>query len=655
MQGLATLTLGTLFSVAASAAALAEKQPPLAPVAVCPARGGAQLLVIGSEGRCAQLLDRATLRRLLTVALPAPASGAAVAGNTAYVTTDEPAGRLLTVDLDTGAIRRELRVGHTPVSPLLSADGRTLYAACRFDDAVAFVDLKSGSVPKVPALRQPVALALSPDGRRLFVANHLPVVEPALDDENPDIAAEISVLDARTAAPLASVRLPNGSQGLRGIAVSPDGRWAVATHILSHYTVPPLRVDEGAMNMNALSLVDAQTLEWVETVMLDDPTLGAANPWAVAFAQDGRRLVVTHAGTHELSVIDFPKLVARVAARPSGSTGLYSAADLHTLAGLRQRVPLGVNGPRALAVVGDTAYVPGYFSDTLAAVDLRSGTGILPVIHGQDTHASHGSASASFRLGAASPPTATVVPLGDGPAARSAAWRGEAAFNDATGCRQRWQSCATCHPDGRDDALYWDLLNDGDSNTKNTKSLLMATLTPPAMWRGIRADAMTAIQAGFHHIEFTEPRAGEAADVATYLQEMRTVPSPFLNAFALEPPRTNSASCAKCHRPGVPRGTLTEAARRGKALFEGRAGCAACHPHPTFTTGKQVDPGLGAGVPYDIPSLVEVWRTAPYMHGGDAVTLPDAVINHNFLQKRGRTKDLSDQEIEDLLAYVRSL
>ena len=60
----------------------------------------------------------------------------------------------------------------------------------------------------------------------------------------------------------------------------------------------------------------------------------------------------------------------------------------------------------------------------------------------------------------------------------SLARRGEQYFNDATLCYQQWQSCATCHPDGRADALYWDLLNDGVGNTKNTKSLLMAALTP---------------------------------------------------------------------------------------------------------------------------------------------------------------------------------
>ena len=38
-------------------------------------------------------------------------------------------------------------------------------------------------------------------------------------------------------------------------------------------------------------------------VLLDDPDAGAANPWGVSFSGDGGKLFVTHAGTHELSVI----------------------------------------------------------------------------------------------------------------------------------------------------------------------------------------------------------------------------------------------------------------------------------------------------------------------------------------------------------------
>jgi cytochrome c peroxidase len=385
-----------------------------------------------------------------------------------------------------------------------------------------------------------------------------------------------------------------------------------------------MSIERGAMNMNAVSLVDAKTMQWVETVVLDDPDQGAANPWAVAFTREGDRLLVTHAGTHELSVIDFQTLLRRVADK-GGATGRFDQRDLHTMAGIRQRVRLPVIGPRALVQTDGVAAVVGYFSNDLALVDLRT-----------------------------SQPTVRHVVLEEVMEA-SLSRRGEQYFNDASLCFQQWQSCATCHPDGRSDALYWDLLNDGLGNTKNTKSLLMAALTPPVMWRGVRADAGMAVRAGIHHIQFAEPRPDQARAIEAYLASMTAVPSPHLDAEVLERPRTEDASCAKCHYPGVPRGRLTASARRGKVIFEGKGGCATCHPHPTFAAQRKADPGLGSGVSYDIPSLVEVWRTAPYLHGGDALSLHETITDFNFMQRRGKTEDLSDQELEDLLEYLKSL
>lgn len=87
----------------------------------------------------------------------------------------------------------------------------------------------------------------------------------------------------------------------------------------------------------------------------------------------------------------------------------------------------------------------------------------------------------------------------------------------------------------------------------------------------------------------------------------------------------------------------------------GKAGCKECHPPPLYTNLKTIDPGLGAGVAYDVPSLIEAWRTAPYLHSGDALTLRETITDFNQQQKRGRTKDLTSQELEDLLAFLQSL
>src|ERR1035438_9642752 len=98
-----------------------------------------------------------------------------------------------------------------------------------------------------------------------------------------------------------------------------------------------------------------------------------------------RLLCVTHAGTHELSVIDLPALLSKLAALPATSppasvkdSHLSSRSrgdvpnDLSFLYGLRQRVQLTGLGPRGLVVTGNRAVVAGYFSESLDIVDLSA-------------------------------------------------------------------------------------------------------------------------------------------------------------------------------------------------------------------------------------------------------------------------------------------
>ena len=121
----------------------------------------------------------------------------------------------------------------------------------------------------------------------------------------------------------------------------------------------------------------------------------------------------------------------------------------------------------------------------------------------------------------------------------------------------------------RVDGLNWDLLNDGIGNPKNTKSLLLAFKTPPAMSIGVRESAEAAVRAGMRHILFTvqPPEVAEALDA--YIKSLKPVPSPYLV-----------------------KGKLSAAARRGEKMFPSEeVGCAKCHPGPLFTDFKAYDVG----------------------------------------------------------------
>jgi cytochrome c peroxidase len=221
-------------------------------------------------------------------------------------------------------------------------------------------------------------------------------------------------------------------------------------------------------------------------------------------------------------------------------------------------------------------------------------------------------------------------------------------FNDAQLCFQGWQSCASCHDvDGRTDALNWDLLNDGVANPKNTRTLLYAHRSGPAMALGVRTNAEAAVRAGLHHILFSEQPDEVARAIDAYLRSLRPVPSAHLV-----------------------KGGLSAAAQRGERLFKSpRTNCVDCHPPPLFTDSKAHNVGTGtqyrsmygvsgadrASDSFYSPVLVELWRTAPYLHDGSAVSLREVLTSRNQGDRHGRTAQLTAQELDDLVEYLLTL
>jgi cytochrome c peroxidase len=122
--------------------------------------------------------------------------------------------------------------------------------------------------------------------------------------------------------------------------------------------------------------------------------------------------------------------------------------------------------------------------------------------------------------------------------------------------------------------------------------------------------------------------------------------------------------------PHIPApGKLSPAALRGKAVFfDKTVGCATCHSGPYYSdsslkkpfklhdvgTGND-DPGEKMGPKYDTPTLLGVYRSAPYLHHGKAKTLRDVLTTCNKGDKHGKTSHLSAGQLDDLEAFLRSL
>ncbi len=598
----------------------------LSPTALVADNKSESIYIAEATAKQVAIYNITTEKVTATIDVPAEPTGLALTGDgaTLYVTCSGPKGCVCVIDTKAAKLLRTLPVGHTPIAPVLSPDGGSLYVCNRFDNNISVISTEEGKqIKTIPALREPVAADITPDGSWLYVGNMLPYGSASADS----VACNVSVINAQTMAFEIDIVLPNGSTGLHDLIVSPDGRFVFASHILARYTVPTTQLERGWINTNAVSIIDTGRKRLIETVLLDDVDSGAANPWGLACTSDSKYLCVTHAGTHELSVIDITAMLEKINSynRRNGrqtqsfTGGSYTAYgsggqapsnipnELSFLYGIRQRIKLPGKAPRALTIIGNKAYVAEYFTDSLAIVDI----------------------SADSRH------KATSIALGP-KTDMTTVRKGEMLFNDARLCFQGWQSCASCHPsDARTDALNWDLLNDGLGNPKNTKSMLLAHETPPAMITGIRENAELAVRAGIRHIQFAVRPEEEAAAIDEYLKSLKPVPSPYLVD-----------------------GKLSESAERGQKIFD-KADCASCHTGPLHTDMKTHNVGTGKDLDkdrrFDTPTLVEVWRTAPYLYDGRAATIEETLTTYNPGDKHGVTSNLTEAEIKDLTEFILSL
>ena len=590
------------------------------PVDLLPSADGTKLFVLNKDSKEIQTVDPETLEVIDTWALDVTPNAITLSpdGSLIYLTAGIFPGKVAALSAADGSVVRAVSTGHTPCGPVVSPDGARLYFCSRFEGKIVELDASSlQELRRFDALHEPCDMVITPDGHFLYAANFLPI-DPS---DQANVAAEITSVNLEDGS-IKNIRLPNGSSSMHAIAISPDGKYIYTTAILARYQLPTTQLERGWMNTNGFSVIDAQKQEFINTVILDDVDLGAANPWPIAVSPDSKTVYIGLSGTHELCIVDIEQTLEKLLALPktveeAKEAGNYSerttilAGDvpqsLAFLVKLKKRVKLPDKAPRSLAVIGEKVYAGMYFSDTVDVVDIS-----------------------------ARRPRAKSFPLGPEPV-MTPARRGELAWNDATLCYQRWQSCASCHPDARSDALNWDLLNDGMGNPKNAKGMLFARKTPPAMWHGVRKTSDVAIRTGFQYILFQNPPEEVYTDIESYFDALEPLPSPYLV-----------------------NGELSESAKRGKEIFEREElACVHCHNGEYLTDGLLHDVGsktdYDTGDEFDTPTLRGIWRTPPYMHDGHYVKLRDIFSEGNHGDVLGDISGLSEQELDDLVEYLLSL
>ncbi len=595
------------------------------PIAVAVSPDGKTLFVSDRTAECVAFVDVQAGKPLCEIPLPGEPTGLALSpnGKTLYVAVRK-AHAVVVIDVAKAEVIGRIAVGAWPVAVTIAPNGQRLYSCNRGDHSLSAVDLVAvKEIKRIPLVREPDAAAVTPDGSRVVVANML----PAGAGTDPTLAAEVSIVDATALSERARIKLPAGATVVTGVTTSPDGRWAYVVYTLGRFNLPITQLERGWVHTYALSILDLKANAIEATVLLDDLTGGSADPWAVVRSGDGTRLWISHAGTHEVTFIDIAKVHAllegkvpeelaklkdgmrdniwvqirddrtKIARLTNDLTALY-------LAGAIRRSPSGGIGPRGVALSPDgrRLFVTNYFSGNVGILD-----------------ANEGKLLGTIALGPQPEPDAVR--------------RGEIYFHDAMKCFQHWHSCATCHPDGRVDALPWDFLRDGIGNGKDVISLVNIHETSPHNRRATRPDPHDCMRTGVTGSHLIVPDPKDVDDLVAYASSLKAEPNP------VPPP--------------------ADAVARGKALFEGKAQCASCHPAPFYTDQKMHNVGiltpLEADGMYDTPSLIEVYRTAPYYHDGRSATLKDALTKDDPQGKHGHAKDLTAQELEDLIAFLNSL
>ena len=212
--------------------------------------------------------------------------------------------------------------------------------------------------------------------------------------------------------------------------------------------------------------------------------------------------------------------------------------------------------------------------------------------------------------------------------------KGEFNFCDASNCFQKWQSCFSCHPFFRPDALNWMLASES-TRQRNVKNMLYAWWTPPTAWNGRRPHAGGpdgSIRSGIYYELMITPTEDVAVPMDTFLMRMQPVASPYLV-----------------------KGRLSPSAVRGKGLFS-QIGCTSCHPTPLYTDNGFHNAGVpdpqDAGLDWNTPSFCEAWRTAPYSHLGIYDKIEEIVrLRAHSLG----ASQLTVQQMADLVEFVNSL
>jgi DNA-binding beta-propeller fold protein YncE len=538
------------------------------------------------------------------------------AGKNLFVTCRE-GDRLAVLDTESLQETGAVPVGMAPVAVAFcrTTDGERLVVANSMSDDVSVLSVSPLKELGRPAAgREPFAVAVTPDGRRAFVASRM--ARQASVKAIP--ASEVTVVDPLTARVARRDSLESAHLS-EGVCAVPNKSWMLTPLVKVRNLVPITQVASGWVMSSGLAITDVKTGGVIQ-MPLDEANDFFADPSAIVVDPSGQRAFVASGGSDVVTVVDLERVAAWLE-KACPTTKQEAIYDLSLSSEyVTARIPTKRN-PRHLALSpdGSTLFVAERLEDSILVVDTKGLNALGRIV------------------------------LGDG-GMNDPIRRGERIFTTAAYTFQNQFSCRSCHPDGHVDGLSYDFDGDGiGDNLLDNRTLLGVAGTGPFKWNG--KNSSLEMQCG--------PRFARVL--------MRTEPFPRkelqdLTTFLKSQPPQRVARHANGH--------LTPAQERGRAVFFATRSpdgqeipyekrCSTCHRPPLYTVRLPFDVGSRGPADttdaFDTPHLLGVAHTAPFLHDGRAQTLEELWTTYNTNDVHGVSSYMNKIQLNDLIEFLKTL
>jgi len=279
----------------------------------------------------------------------------------------------------------------------------------------------------------------------------------------------------------------------------------------------------------------------------------------------------------------------------------------------------------------------------------------------------------------------------DNPYSESKADLGRTLFWDPLLSRSRTLSCASCHNPGLSwsDGLPHAIGDNKTALSLRTPTLLNVAWTPQLGWTG-HFSSLESVT--FGPITSSGNMNLPKEVLVKRLSAIPGYRSAFQKAFGEKAITAHKIELALAtYERSIVSGTapfdrwiggdqaaISEAAKRGFDLFNGKAHCASCHEGWAFTDSSFHDVGVAKGddigrgklfptsetlrYAFKTPTLRDVARRGPYMHDDSVPTLEKVIdlYDRGGIDRPSRADGikplhLSDQEKSDLIAFLKTL